>query len=119
MRSGPLVRSFVLAASVPLCFCALVVSGMSTAACTKSPCAAQCAADPEPSAADRDRCENGAMPVDVPACREDYLRYRDCTAGLTVCTRDDRTDEGATTQAVLKECGPLLKTYTDCTSASR
>jgi len=86
------------------------------AACTRNPCGAQCAADPEPSAAARQRCEDGTLPVDAPQCREDYLRYRECAAGLTVCTRDDLTDEGATTQAVLKECGPLLKTYTDCTS---
>ena len=39
--------------------------------------------------------------------------------GLTVCGRDDRTDVAATTQVVLKECGPLLAAYTDCTSRAR
>lgn len=106
------VRALVVAAST-LAVAAVVAS---VAACGQTRCGPQCAADPEPSAVERQRCEDDVMPVDAPGCEADYRRYRECAVGRTVCTRDDRTDEGATTQAILKECGPLLETYTTCTS---
>lgn len=86
-------------------------------ACTPGRCSAQCAADPEPSVGARQSCEDGVAPV--PACQNEHNALRDCTDGRTVCGRDDRTDVGATTQVILKECGPQLKAYTDCASVPR
>lgn len=86
-------------------------------ACGPSRCGAQCPADPEPPTAERKRCEQNVAPV--AACTNAYSAYRECADGRTVCGRDDRTDVGATTQVVIKECGPQLKAYTDCTSVAR
>ncbi|MBK6459891.1 MAG: hypothetical protein IPF92_02615 [Myxococcales bacterium] len=82
--------------------------------CGPSRCGAQCPADPEPTEAQRNRCEANVSPA--PACQAELVALGDCSTGLTVCGRDDRTDLAATAQVVLKECGPQLVAYTDCTS---
>ncbi|MBL9108130.1 MAG: hypothetical protein JNM74_02620 [Myxococcales bacterium] len=96
---------------------AAITAVWSGPACTSSPCGAACPADPEPSAKARQECEDRV--TDFPTCQASYDALRDCSDGLTVCGRDDRTDVAATTQVVLKECGPLLAAYTDCTSRAR
>lgn len=88
------------------------------AGCSPSRCGAQCPADPEPTEAQRSRCQENQAPE--PACQSEFLALGECSVGLTVCGRDDRTDVAGTAQVLMKQCSPQLTAYTDCTSrASR
>ncbi len=106
----PVVVVSLLALSVAL----VPAATAGLAGCGPSRCGAQCPADPEPTAAQRSRCEANVAPT--PACQAEFVALGDCSSGLTVCGRDDRTDPAGTAQVVLKECGPQLAAYTDCTS---
>ena len=83
-------------------------------ACGPARCGKQCPADTEPTERQRQVCEDGVAPF--PACQAEFTALRDCSAGLTVCGKDDRSDEAGTAQVLLKECSPQLTAYTSCTS---